>query len=172
MSRKTGLPRFYLSANSGARIGLAEEIKQLFKVRWEDDADPDKGFKYLYLTPEDYKKVSSMNAVKCELIEDEGESRYKLTAVIGSEEGLGVENLRGSGMIAGETSQAYNEVVTFNLVTCRSVGIGSYLVRLGQRVCQVENSSIILTGAGALNKVSLNLYFITSNHHNFHIVFW
>jgi acetyl-CoA carboxylase carboxyltransferase component len=38
-------------------------------------------------------------------------------------------------------------------VTCRSVGIGAYLVRLGSRVIQVENSHIILTGAGALNKV-------------------
>ena len=40
-------------------------------------------------------------------------------------------------------------------VTCRAIGIGAYLVRLGQRVIQVENSHIILTGAGALNKVCL-----------------
>ena len=58
-------------------------------------------------------------------------------------------------MIAGETSAAYDEVVTINLVTCRAIGIGAYLVRLGQRVIQVENSHIILTGAGALNKVSI-----------------
>ena len=38
-------------------------------------------------------------------------------------------------------------------VTCRAVGIGSYLVRLSQRVIQVETASLILTGAGALNKV-------------------
>ena len=38
-------------------------------------------------------------------------------------------------------------------VTCRAIGIGSYVVRLGQRICQVENSHIILTGAAALNKV-------------------
>ncbi len=47
--------------------------------------------------------------------------------------------------------------LTFDLylsqVTCRAIGIGAYLVRLGQRVIQVENSHIILTGAGALNKV-------------------
>ena len=41
-------------------------------------------------------------------------------------------------------------------MTCRAVGIGAYLVRLGQRIVQVENSHIILTGAGALNKVSLS----------------
>ena len=104
-----------------------------------------------------------MNSVHAELIEDEGESRYRITSIIGQEEGLGVENLRGSGMIAGETSQAYNEVVTFNLVTCRAVGIGAYLVRLGQRVVQVENSHIILTGAGALNKV-LGREVYTSNN--------
>lgn len=39
-------------------------------------------------------------------------------------------------------------------VTCRAIGIGAYLVRLGQRVIQLENSHIILTGAGALNKVN------------------
>ena len=50
-------------------------------------------------------------------------------------------------------------------VTCRAVGIGSYLVRLGQRVIQVENAHVILTGSGALNKVetflslSLKLFF-------------
>ena len=34
----------------------------------------------------------------------------------GKRDGIGVENLKGSGMIAGETSQAYKEVVTLNLV--------------------------------------------------------
>lgn len=71
----------------------------------------------------------------------------------GKEDGLGVENLRYAGMIAGETSQAYKEVVTISMVTCRAIGIGSYVVRLGQRVIQIENSHIILTGYSALNKV-------------------
>ncbi len=35
----------------------------------------------------------------------------------GKKDGIGVENLRGSGMIAGETSQAYNEVFTISLVS-------------------------------------------------------
>jgi len=71
----------------------------------------------------------------------------------GQEDGIGVECLSGSGMIAGETSHAYNDIVTMSLVSCRAVGIGAYLVRLGQRIVQVENSHIILTGASALNKV-------------------
>lgn len=40
-------------------------------------------------------------------------------------------------------------------MTCRAIGIGAYLVRLGQRTIQVDNSHIILTGYGALNKVKL-----------------
>uniref|UniRef100_A0A8C7KBZ9 acetyl-CoA carboxylase n=1 Tax=Oncorhynchus kisutch TaxID=8019 RepID=A0A8C7KBZ9_ONCKI len=163
MSRESGIPRIYISANSGARIGLAEEIRHMFHVAWQDTADPYKGFKYLYLTPQDYKKVSALNSVHCEHIEDEGESRYKITDIIGKEEGLGVENLKGSGMIAGESSLAYDQVITMNLVTCRAIGIGAYLVRLGQRTIQVENSHIILTGAGALNKV-LGREVYTSNN--------
>lgn len=152
-SRKHGLPRIYLSANSGARIGMAEELKHMFKVAWNDPACPEKGFKYLYLRPDEFKKVSTVNSVRAELIEDDGESRYKITDIIGKEDGIGVESLRMAGMIAGETSLAYDEIITISLVSCRTIGIGSYLVRLGQRVIQVENSSIILTGAGALNKV-------------------
>ena len=78
----------------------------------------------------------------------------------GLNDGLGVENLRGSGMIAGESSQAYNEIPTISYVTCRSIGIGAYLVRLGQRTIQHEQSHIILTGAGALNKVCLMWYYL------------
>lgn len=83
VARKLKIPRIYISANSGARIGLAEEVKALFRVAWEDNNEPDKGFRYLYLTPEDYAKVSSLNSVRAILIEDEGESRYKLTDIIG-----------------------------------------------------------------------------------------
>uniref|UniRef100_A0A3B4B461 Uncharacterized protein n=1 Tax=Periophthalmus magnuspinnatus TaxID=409849 RepID=A0A3B4B461_9GOBI len=163
MARESGIPRIYIAANSGARIGLAEEIRHMFHVAWQDLDDPYKGFKYLYLTPQDYKKVSALNSVHCEHVEDEGESRYKITDIIGKDEGLGVENLKGSGMIAGESSLAYEEVITMNLVTCRAIGIGAYLVRLGQRTIQVDNSHIILTGAGALNKV-LGREVYTSNN--------
>ncbi|XP_058853812.1 acetyl-CoA carboxylase isoform X11 [Acipenser ruthenus] len=163
LSRTSGIPRIYIAANSGARIGLAEEIRHMFHVAWQDPSDPYKGFKYLYLTPQDYKKVSALNSVHCEHVEEGGESRYKITDIIGKEEGLGVENLRGSGMIAGESSLAYEEIITMNLVTCRAIGIGAYLVRLGQRTIQVENSHIILTGAGALNKV-LGREVYTSNN--------
>ncbi|XP_045467140.1 acetyl-CoA carboxylase isoform X2 [Harmonia axyridis] len=163
MARYLKIPRIYISANSGARIGLAEEMKALFQRALIDPEDPDKGLKYLYLTPEDYAKVSFKDSCIAELIEDDGESRYRITDIIGKDDGLGVENLRYAGMIAGETSKAYNEIVTFSMVTCRAIGIGSYLIRLGQRVIQIENSTIILTGYQALNKV-LGRPVYASNH--------
>ncbi|XP_029409876.1 acetyl-CoA carboxylase 2 isoform X2 [Nannospalax galili] len=163
MARIEGIPKVYLAANSGARLGLAEEIKHIFQVAWVDPKDPHKGFKYLYLTPQDYTRISSQNSVHCKHIEDDGESRYVIVDIIGKDSNLGVENLSGSGMIAGEASLSYEEVVTISMVTCRALGIGAYLVRLGQRVIQVENSHIILTGASALNKV-LGREVYTSNN--------
>ncbi|KAF9531776.1 acetyl CoA carboxylase [Crepidotus variabilis] len=154
-ARSHGLPRIYLSANSGARIGLAEEALPLFSVAWNDAAHPDKGFNYLYLTHENYLKLKEKGAdvVRTIEIEEDGERRHKITDVIGLSDGLGVECLKGSGLIAGETSRAYDDIFTITLVTARSVGIGAYLVRLGERAVQVEGQPIILTGAPALNKV-------------------
>ncbi|XP_009995147.1 PREDICTED: acetyl-CoA carboxylase 2 [Chaetura pelagica] len=163
LARAEGVPRVYIAANSGARIGFAEEIKHMFQVAWEDPAEPYKGFKYLYLTPQDYKRISTMNSVHCEHVEEGGESRYVLLDIIGKENGFGVENLRAAGTIAGESSRAYDEIVTISMVSCRAIGIGAYLVRLGQRVIQVENSHIILTGVTALNKV-LGREVYTSNN--------
>ena len=84
-----------------------------------------------------------------------GEERWVLRDVIGcAGADLGVENLRGSGMIAGETSRAYDETFTLTLVTGRTVGIGAYLVRLGHRCIQKDDGApIILTGYQALNKL-------------------
>ncbi|KFP87024.1 Acetyl-CoA carboxylase 2, partial [Acanthisitta chloris] len=163
LARAEGIPRIYISANSGARIGFADEIKHMFQVAWVDPAEPDKGFRYLYLTPQDYTRISTMNSVRCEHVEEGGESRYVLLDIIGKDNGFGVENLRAAGTIAGESSRAYDEIVTISMVTCRAIGIGAYLVRLGQRVIQVENSHIILTGVTALNKV-LGREVYTSNN--------
>ncbi|KAJ1994228.1 acetyl-coenzyme-A carboxylase [Coemansia spiralis] len=158
-AREHGYPRVYLSANSGARIGLAEEIRELFRPCWRDESDPEQGFEYLYLNEEEYAKLEAREEGKVRSVITEpitmpnGEVRHKLLTIVGISEGLGVENLRGSGMIAGETSRAYNDIFTVTLVTCRSVGIGAYLVRLGQRSIQNEGQPIILTGAPALNKI-------------------
>merc|ERR1719245_1599925 len=158
LARKLRVPRIYLSANSGARMGIAKEVLSVIKVAWEDDSDPEKGFRYLYLTPEDYLKLSSTSTssgdvVRTQLVHEGDENRYRVTDVIGTANDIGVENLSAAGLIAGETARAYNDIVTMSMATSRAIGIGAYLVRLGQRVVQVENSAIILTGAGALNKL-------------------
>jgi acetyl-CoA carboxylase/biotin carboxylase 1 len=68
-------------------------------------------------------------------------------------DGIGVENLKGSGLIAGVTSRAYQDTFTLSYATGRSVGIGAYLMRLGQRVVQMRRGPMILTGFQALNKL-------------------
>jgi hypothetical protein len=153
LARERGIPRVYVSANSGARIGLAQEVMAKFKVAWENPEKPNKGFKFLYVSPEEYTELVESGSIKGEPVKVNGEPQYKITDIIGAQDGLGVECLRGSGMIAGETSRAYSETFTITLVSCRSVGIGAYLVRLGQRAVQADKSHIILTGAGTLNKV-------------------
>ncbi|RFU30919.1 hypothetical protein B7463_g5389, partial [Scytalidium lignicola] len=155
LARKLGIPRIYLSANSGARIGMAEELIPHFNVAWNDPEKPEAGFKYLYLTPEAKKRFEDgkMKDVITEEVTEDGEVRHKITTIIGAVDGLGVECLKGSGLIAGATSRAYEDIFTITLVTCRSVGIGAYLVRLGQRAIQIEGQPIILTGAPAINKL-------------------
>lgn len=155
LARKLGIPRIYLSANSGARIGMAEELMPHFSVAWNNPEKPEAGFKYLYLTPEVKKRFDARKTkeVFTEPITEDGEERHKITTIVGAEDGLGVECLKGSGLIAGSTSRAYEDIFTITLVTCRSVGIGAYLVRLGQRAIQVEGQPIILTGAPAINKL-------------------
>jgi len=164
-ARQRGIPRLYLAANSGARIGMAQSLKSLFQVCWTDERDPQRGFKYIYLSKdsygallEKYKGDVSALPVICtpiEAPEGSGESeRYMITDIIGEEPDLGVENLMGSGLIAGETARAYDEIFTLTMVVGRTVGIGAYLVRLGQRTIQrTRNSPIILTGYQALNKL-------------------
>src|SRR6195952_1147464 len=126
-----------------------------FNVAWNEPAKPEAGFKYLYLNKDAKKRFEdgkTKDVITEEIVED-GETRHRITTIIGAEDGLGVECLKGSGLIAGATSRAYEDIFTITLVTCRSVGIGAYLVRLGQRSIQIEGQPIILTGAPALNKV-------------------
>lgn len=151
-AREKGLPRVYIASNSGARIGLVEELKPYFKVAWKDASNPSLGFDYLYLSPEDYAAFPQ-GTVNAEEIVVGGEKRMKLDDIIGQIHGIGVENLRGSGMIAGEQSAAYADSFTLSYISGRSVGIGAYLCRLGQRNIQMTNGPLILTGYLALNKL-------------------
>ncbi|GLU16226.1 hypothetical protein SLE2022_326700 [Rubroshorea leprosula] len=146
------LPLIYLAANSGARIGVAEEVKACFKVGWSDESSPECGFQYVYLTPEDYARIGS-SVIAHEMKLGNGESRWVIDTIVGKEDGLGVENLTGSGAIAGAYSRAYKETFTLTYVTGRTVGIGAYLARLGMRCIQRLDQPIILTGFSALNKL-------------------
>ena len=47
-ARAQGLPRIYVACNSGARIGLADELKPKFRVAWVDEKNPQAGYHYLY----------------------------------------------------------------------------------------------------------------------------
>ncbi|KAL0439771.1 UNVERIFIED_CONTAM: Acetyl-CoA carboxylase 1 [Sesamum latifolium] len=146
------LPLIYLAANSGARIGVAEEVKSCFRVGWSDETNPERGFQYVYLTAEDYARIGT-SVIAHELKLPSGETRWVIDTIVGKEDGLGVENLTGSGAIASAYSRAYNETFTVTYVTGRTVGIGAYLARLGMRCIQRLDQPIILTGFSALNKL-------------------
>ncbi|KAI3757396.1 hypothetical protein L6452_04933 [Arctium lappa] len=146
------LPLIYLAANSGARIGAAEEVRSCFRIGWSDESNTDSGFQYLYLTPEDYARIKS-SVIAHEVCLSSGETRWIIDTIVGKEDGLGVENLSGSGAIAGAYSKAYKETFTLTYVTGRTVGIGAYLARLGMRCIQRLDQPIILTGFSALNKL-------------------
>ncbi|CAA6665069.1 unnamed protein product [Spirodela intermedia] len=146
------LPLIYLAANSGARIGAAEEVKSCFRVGWSEEATPEKGFQYIYLSGEDYARVGS-SVIARERKLQSGETRWVVDTIVGKDDDLGVENLSGSGAIAGAYSRAYRETFTLTYVTGRTVGIGAYLARLGMRCIQRLDQPIILTGFSALNKL-------------------
>ena len=166
-ARRRGVPRLYFAANSGARIGLAKEVKECFQVAWVNPADPTKGFKYLYVTPDDYEKLSALGSIIAERVVVDGpepatgtsvdpagalakasspdqkaprpidgdtgagadaagagvdaastpEIHYRITTIIGKDRDLGVENLQGSGAIAGESARAYNDIFTLTYVS-------------------------------------------------------
>ncbi|MES1919867.1 hypothetical protein MHBO_001620, partial [Bonamia ostreae] len=153
-SRTEKLPLIYISANSGAKIGVADEIWNKMRVCAKE--------MYLYLYKEDAENMK--NHIEGTIVHNKEENKavFKLSAIIGKEKGIGVENLSASGAIASEMAQAYEETFTLSYVTGRSVGIGAYLVRLGRRVIQNKNAAILLTGFNALNKIlGDNIY--TSN---------
>ncbi|CAD7971753.1 unnamed protein product [Amoebophrya sp. A25] len=189
-ARATGLPFVYISANSGARVGMVDGLENAVKPHFSKDnsatamqaqmynAMPS-GFEYWYLDQAGYDKFKEAVEVKeiyevvtkgadgaASSVEQAGanaavskqetvlekKKRYQVTAIVGGD-GIGVENLKGSAMIAGETCRAYRDTFTLSYVTGRSVGIGAYVNRLGSRVIQQRHGPMILTGFSALNKL-------------------
>ena len=119
-ARERKIPRLYVAANSGARIGLSESIKKMFKVAFKNPKKPENGFEFLYVTKDDYEKLTNEDKqIIAEPIELNGEEVFKINDIIGIEPDLGVENLKGSGLIAGETSSAYNDIFTMTIVLGR-----------------------------------------------------
>ena len=119
-ARSNNIPRLFVAANSGARIGLSESIKKLFKVAFKDPSTPENGFDFLYVTKADYAAHSlDEKQITVEPAIYAGEEVYKIKDIIGLEPDLGVENLKGSGLIAGETSAAYNDIFTMTIVLGR-----------------------------------------------------
>lgn len=153
LARTERVPLLYVSANSGARLGLASEPLGVFQVKFVDD-DVMRGFEYLYLTDDGLAQVPRGSVKTTPRTAADGSTHHVLTDIIGSATGgLGVESLSGSGLIAGEMSRAHAATFTTTIVTGRSVGIGAYLARLGGRVIQVDTSPMILTGFQALNRL-------------------
>lgn len=129
------LPFIFLAANSGARIGVAEEVKSCFRIGWSDEMDPERGFQYFYMAPEDKDRIGS-SVITHELKLQNGEVRWVIETIVGKEDGLGVESHTGRGAIASAFSRAYTETFTLTYVTGRTVKIGAYLARLGMRCIQ------------------------------------
>jgi acetyl-CoA carboxylase/biotin carboxylase 1 len=121
-ARELRIPRLYIAANSGARIGLAERVQKRFKVAFKDAGKPESGFDFLYVTKEDFQALSSSTreVIAVPALYN-GEDVYRITDIIGCEPDLGVENLKGSGLIAGETSAAYEDIFTMTIVLGRYV---------------------------------------------------
>uniref|UniRef100_A0A7S4BXK4 Acetyl-CoA carboxylase n=1 Tax=Chrysotila carterae TaxID=13221 RepID=A0A7S4BXK4_CHRCT len=173
LARAEGLPRIYMAANSGARFGLCDGVKKCFRVQW-NDYDPAKGVAYLWLTDKDREALGesvltepvaapidpSFDDDEDEREEEEPAVHHKITTIIGApKEEIGVESLQAAGRIAAETSIANRQIFTLGYCTARNIGIGSYVLRLGQRVVQQQDAPIILTGYVALNKLlGTNVY--------------
>ncbi|ANQ09769.1 Biotin carboxylase subunit of acetyl CoA carboxylase [Plasmodium coatneyi] len=153
-AREKKIPRIYISCNSGARIGLYSFLMDKIQVSWKDEKKKELGYDYIYITEDVKNKIAKEDIIFLKEVIQNGEKRYLIEGIVGNlSNHIGVENLRGSGLIAGETSKAYDEIFTLSYVTGRSVGIGAYLVRLGKRTIQKKGSSLLLTGFNALNKI-------------------
>ena len=138
-----------LAGNSGARFGIASDVRDPPQVSWVDPSDPVRDFNDLCILQIEAQSIEC--SITTGRVLENGKVNF--LRIIGAGHGLAAETLMGSGLIAGESSAAYDETFTRTLVTVRSVGIGAYSVRLEQRVIQKENAATtILTSFSALNK--------------------
>ena len=98
---------------------------QVAHVRWSEH---DQVREYQVPTPD---KSVTEEEDEAEVVEEKLAEHNRIVAIIGQEDGLGVESLQGAGRIAAETSIANREIFTLGYSTARNIGIGSYVLRLG-----------------------------------------
>ena len=139
----------YLAGNSGARFNIASDVRDPPQVSWVDPSDPVRDFNDLSISR------SEAQSIECSITTGRvlENGKVNFLRIIGAGHGFATETLMGSGLIAGESSAAHDKTFTRTLVTIRSVGFGSYSIRLEQRVIQKENAATtIVTSFSALNK--------------------
>ena len=85
LAMKEGVPRIFVAANTGARIGLVEEVKKKFRVQWKDPLNPLSGMEFLYVDDTDVDLFRKHGMVLTDPVTlSDGTKREKLTAVIGA----------------------------------------------------------------------------------------
>jgi hypothetical protein len=132
----------------------------LLQVSLVDPSDPVRGFNCIAVSKSDAESIK--DSITIGRVLENG--MVANTSIIGAGHCLGLENLMRSGLIVCESAAAYDETFSLTYVTARSVGIGAYLVRLGQRVIQKEiNAAIILKGFSALNKVLVHDVYLSND---------
>ena len=84
-------------------------MRKVFKVAFKDESKPENGFDYIYVTKEDYLGLTAEKQnIIAEPITRDGQEVYRVTDIIGSEPDLGVENLKGSGLIAAQVADIFS----------------------------------------------------------------
>lgn len=74
------MPRVYLAANSGARIGFANDVKKKLNIVWNDPQKPEDGYKFLSVDADSEKDavLEQIEYTKCD-------NNYRIDAIIGKE---------------------------------------------------------------------------------------
>uniref|UniRef100_A0A7S3GGZ4 Acetyl-coenzyme A carboxylase carboxyl transferase subunit beta domain-containing protein n=1 Tax=Palpitomonas bilix TaxID=652834 RepID=A0A7S3GGZ4_9EUKA len=147
LSRKLGVPRVYVAATAGVKLGLAEEVKSKFLIKWQND-DIQHGVEYFFLKKEDAMELLSKKSI---IGTWEGDT-FIIDTINGIED-VGVQTLKLGAEIVVETVHSYNETVTISYVSGGCVGVGAYNIFLGHRAFIHSAHPVLLTGYAAINSV-------------------
>ncbi|KAJ0732929.1 putative ligase [Helianthus annuus] len=141
------LPLIYLAANSGARIGAAEEVRSCFRIGWSDESNPDSGFQYLYLTPEDYNRIKS-SVIAHEICLESGETRWVIDTIVGKEDGLGqIRNLKQKLQEA-----KYDQTIT-DQIKAREKQLLPIYTQIATKFAELHDTAFRMAEKGVVKKV-------------------